>query len=115
MESQTGAQRHLQVFLTSSVSHPQCVVDGVLLLILGHHQRKGVRPGAGQPHLGQVMGAVDADAVDVGRGVGCGGSREQSLLLSGPLKLSPACYSEGSMRPYRGNKPSSRLSCKRRG
>lgn len=56
------------------LSHPQCVVDGVLLLILGHHQCEGVCPCAGQPHLGQVMWAVDADAVDVRRGVGCGGS-----------------------------------------
>lgn len=56
-------------------SHPQCVVDGVLLLILGHHQCEGVCPCAGQLHLGQVMRAVDTDAVDVRRGVRCGGSR----------------------------------------
>lgn len=60
-----------------SLSHPQCVVDGVLFLILGHHQCEGVCPCAGQPHLGQVMWAVDADAVDVRRGVGCG----RSLLI----------------------------------
>lgn len=57
-----------------TVSHPQCVVDGVLFLVLGDHQREGVCPCAGQPHLGQVMRAVDADAVDVRRGVRCGGS-----------------------------------------
>ena len=51
------------------MSDPQCVVDGVLLLILGHHQREGVCAGAGQSHLGQIVRTVDPDTVDVGRGV----------------------------------------------
>lgn len=49
--------------------YSQRVVDGVLLLILGHHQCEGVRSGSGQPDLGQVVRAVDADAVDVRRRV----------------------------------------------
>lgn len=56
---------------SGSRPHPQCVVDGVLLLVLGNHQGEGVCSRAGQPHLGQVVRAVDADAVDVGRGVRC--------------------------------------------
>lgn len=67
--------------LYESVSHPQRVVDGVLLLVLGDHQGEGVRPRAGQPYLGQVVGAVDADAVDVRRGVGCG--RSEVRWISG--------------------------------
>lgn len=59
-------------------AHPQRVVDGVLLLVLRHHQGEGVAPSAAQPDLGQVVGAVDADTVDVGRGVGCvGGNGEE--------------------------------------
>lgn len=49
--------------------YPQCVVDGVLLLILGHHQREGVCSCSGQPYLGQVVWTVDTDPVDVRRRV----------------------------------------------
>lgn len=36
-------------------------------------------PCTGQPYLGQVVWAVDADAVNEGRGVSCGGRRGVSL------------------------------------
>lgn len=58
--------------------HPQRVVNGVLFLILGDHQCEGVCPRTGQPHLGQVVGAVDADAVNVGRRVRCQSSKRKS-------------------------------------
>lgn len=60
-------------------SYPQRVVDGVLLLVLRHHQREGVRPGVGQTDLGQVVGAVDPNSVDVGRGLGCNGHSKCTL------------------------------------
>lgn len=50
-------------------AHPQCVVDGVLLLILGHHQCEGVCSCSSQPHLGQVVWTVDPDTIDVRRRV----------------------------------------------
>lgn len=94
-------------------SHPQSVVDGVLLLILGHHQCEGVRPRVGQPDLGQVMRAVDADAVDVRRGVGCGGSRGSAVRLSEGRTLPSGLTL--LRRRYLGSKPSSRRSCKQPG
>lgn len=96
-------------------SHPQCVVDGVLLLILGHHQREGVRPRAGQPHLGQVMWAVDADAVDVRWGVRCGGSRGSVVKLTADISEGRMLLSGLFRKRYLGSKPSSRLSCKQPG
>lgn len=52
-------------------SYPQCVVDGVLFLILRHHQGKGVSSRAGDFYLGQIMWAVDSDAINVRRRVSC--------------------------------------------
>ena len=59
------------------VSHPQGIVDGVLLLVLRHHQCEGVCARAGQSHLGQVVGAVNSDAVDVGWGIGYRGRAQR--------------------------------------
>ena len=75
-------RRSIKVDERIAASHPQGVVDGVLLLVLGHHQSEGVAAGRGQLDLGQIVGAVDADTVDVGRGVRCGGhNRDRTSLL----------------------------------
>lgn len=73
--------------LTHSLPHPQCVVDGVLFLILRDHQGEGVCPCTGQPHLGQVVWAVDADAIDVRWGVRCEGRQRSLFIVSQVLRL----------------------------
>lgn len=74
-----------------SLSHPQCVVNGVLFLILGDHQCEGVCPCAGQPHLGQVVWAVDADAIDVRRGVRCGRSQVSLFIVKNQRAADSVC------------------------
>lgn len=56
-----------------NISHPQCVVDGVLFLVLGNHQGKGVCSCTGQLHLGQIVWTVDTDAIYERRGIRWGG------------------------------------------
>lgn len=62
-------------------SYPQCVVDGVLFLILRHHQGKRVSSRAGEFNLGQIVRAVDSDAINEGRRVSCRYSTESDDLI----------------------------------
>lgn len=102
--SATNTHTHTHIVVPGRIEmspHPQRVVDGVLLLILGHHQCEGVCSCSSQPDLGQVVWTVDPDTVDVRRGVRWGATNTTLLV-----PLAGAVNRTWEQQSYLGSKPS---------